>query len=81
MACRTRGVDELRCERPYPLLDRDVMDLDPAFSQQLLHVAVGQAVAQIQRTATAITSRENRYPAGADGSYLDLTIRAVSRHD
>jgi hypothetical protein len=64
-----------------PLLDRDVIDLDPAFSQQLLQVAVGQAEAQIpaQRHGDHLT--RDRCPAGADGSYLDLTIRAVSRHD
>jgi hypothetical protein len=36
VVCRTRGVDELRHDRLHPPLDGDVIDLDAAFSQQLL---------------------------------------------
>jgi hypothetical protein len=37
-----------------------VIDLDAALGEQLLDVAVGQGVTQVQRTATAITSRGKR---------------------
>jgi hypothetical protein len=33
---------ELRCEPLHPPVDRDVVDLDAAFRQELLHVAVRQ---------------------------------------
>src|SRR5262249_49201779 len=43
------------------------------------HVAVGQPVTQHQRTATAMTSRGNRYPTGAHGAaLLEPIIRSVS---
>jgi hypothetical protein len=47
-------VDELGRERLHPPVDRDGVDLDTAFGEQLLNIALGQAD---QRTATAITSR------------------------
>jgi hypothetical protein len=42
-----------------------VIDLDTAFGQQLLHIAVRQAVAMYQRTATMTTSAGNRKPPKA----------------
>jgi hypothetical protein len=51
-----------RCTQP---VHRDVVDLDAALDEKFLHVAVGQAVAQYQRTATTITSAGNRNPAKA----------------
>src|SRR6266508_276303 len=47
VACRTRGVDELRREPLHPPIHRHVINLDAALGQQLLHVAVRQPVAQI----------------------------------
>ena len=43
-----------------------MVDLDTTLEQQFLDVAVGQVVAQVQRTATMITSGGNRNPANAD---------------
>jgi hypothetical protein len=47
VACRTRGVDELRREGLHPPIHPHVINLDAALGQQLLHVAVRQPVAQI----------------------------------
>src|SRR4051794_8959821 len=44
---RARGVDEPRREGLQPPVDRDAIDLDTALGEQLLDIAVGQAVAQI----------------------------------
>jgi hypothetical protein len=41
-ACR---VDQQRCEPLHPPLDRDVINLDAAFGEQLLDIAVGQSEA------------------------------------
>jgi hypothetical protein len=41
------GLCQQRREPLHPSVDRDVVDLDPAFSQQLLNVAVRQAEAQV----------------------------------
>jgi hypothetical protein len=47
-------------------LDGDVIDLDTALNEQLLDVPIRQAVPQIERTATTITSAGNRKPAKAE---------------
>jgi hypothetical protein len=47
VAAEPRCIREQRREPPYPPVDGDLVDLDTALDQQLLHVAVGQAVAQI----------------------------------
>jgi hypothetical protein len=57
---RAGGVDERGCEGLHPPMHRDVVDLDAAFCEQLLGVAVGQAERRYQRTATAITPRGKR---------------------
>ena len=44
---RPGGVDELGRERLHPSIHPDVVDLDTALAQQLLHVAVPQAVTQL----------------------------------
>jgi hypothetical protein len=44
---RAGGVDELSREGLHPAVDRDVIDFDAALSQQLLDVAVRQALAQL----------------------------------
>ena len=41
------GIGQQRCEPLHPPVDRDVVDLDTALGQQLLHIAVKQAVAQV----------------------------------
>ncbi len=48
-------VDEERRESLDPSVDGEVVDVDAAFCQKLLHVAVGQAIASYQRTASEIT--------------------------
>jgi len=45
--CRAGSINELRGEGLYPAIHRDVIDPDATFGQQLFHVAIGQAVAQI----------------------------------
>jgi len=47
VAAEPGGVGQQRREPLDPAKDRDVVDFDTAFDQQLLHVAVGQAVAQL----------------------------------
>jgi hypothetical protein len=37
---RPRGVDDQRCEALHPPLDRDVIDIDPAFCEDFLHIAI-----------------------------------------
>jgi hypothetical protein len=41
------GIEELRGEPLDPSVDRDVIDLDAALSEELLDVAVGQAEPQV----------------------------------
>jgi hypothetical protein len=41
------GVDQQGCEALHPAVDRDVVDVDAALGEQLLHIAVGQAEPQI----------------------------------
>ncbi len=41
------GVDQQRREPLSPAVDSDVVDLDAALGEQLLHVAVGEAEAQV----------------------------------
>jgi hypothetical protein len=63
---RPGRVDELSSKGLHPPVDRHVIHVDTTLGQQLLDIAIRQAVAQNQRTASAITPRGNRYPAGAD---------------
>ncbi len=44
---RPRRVDEQRCEALHPPVDGDVIDLDAAFGEEFLDVAVRQAVAEV----------------------------------
>jgi hypothetical protein len=50
----------------HPPIDRHVIHPHAAFGQEFFDVAVGQPVAQYQRTATVITSGGKRNPANAD---------------
>jgi hypothetical protein len=43
----SRRVDEQWCEALSPSIDRDVVDLNPAFGGEFFDVAVGQALAEI----------------------------------
>jgi len=47
MAARPRRVREEWGEALHPPVDRDVIDLDPTLTQQLLHVAIGEPIPQI----------------------------------
>src|SRR5215204_3444529 len=51
VACRVPewagGVGEQRGEALYPSVDRDMVGFDAAFGEQLLHIAVGERVAQV----------------------------------
>jgi hypothetical protein len=44
---RPSGLGQQRREPQHPPVDRDVVDLDPAFGEELFDVAVGQAEAQV----------------------------------
>jgi hypothetical protein len=59
-ACR---IDQQRGEALHPPEDRDVVDLDAPFGEQLFDVPVRQRVAQVQRTVIMITPGGNRNPA------------------
>jgi hypothetical protein len=59
-------VDQQWREPLYPAIDADVIDLDPAFGQQLLDISIRQAERKYHRTANMITSGGNRYPAKLD---------------
>jgi hypothetical protein len=47
VAAEPGSIREERREPLYPAKDRDVVDLDTAVDQQLLHVAVRECVAQV----------------------------------
>jgi hypothetical protein len=67
MAAGPGGVGQQRREALHPPVDGDVVDLDAAFGEQLLHVAVRQADARrYQRTASTITSGGKQKPANAE---------------
>jgi len=59
-------IRQQRCEPLYPAVDRDVIDLHTALSQQLLDVPVDGPYRKYERTATTITSAGNRKPANAE---------------
>jgi hypothetical protein len=60
MAARPGSVDNERGEVLHPPLQGGVVGLDPALRGEFLEIAVGQAEAQYQRTASKITSGGNR---------------------
>jgi hypothetical protein len=66
MAAGPGGLSEQRREPLHPPVDGDVVDSDAALGEQLLHVAVGEAEARYQRTASTITSGGKQKPAKAD---------------
>jgi hypothetical protein len=83
MPARAGSVDEHRRERLHPPIHRHVIDIDAALSQQLLDVAVGQAVAQIPAhrhrdhfARKPISSRSRR----RDGHRLDHCLSVPPRH-
>jgi hypothetical protein len=59
-------ISQQRREPLHPPVNGDVIDLDAALGQQLLHVAEGQAERRYHRTASTITSAGNRNRAKAD---------------
>jgi hypothetical protein len=60
------GIRQQRCKPLYAAVDRDVIDLHIAPSQQLLDIAVDRPYRKYRRTATTITSAGNRKPANAE---------------
>jgi hypothetical protein len=62
MPARPGGVGQQRREPLDPPID-DVVDLNAAFGEELLDVAVGQAAAQIPADASTIPSGGKRKPA------------------
>jgi hypothetical protein len=55
-----RRVGQQRGKSPYPAVDDRVIHVDTGFDEQLLDVAVHQALAYVQRIATTITSAGKR---------------------
>ena len=78
MPTRPGGLDELGREPLHPSVYGHVIDGDAALGQQLLHVVVGQAVAQALADRDTTTSRGNRKPAKTDDE-LDEVTTSVSR--
>jgi hypothetical protein len=72
-------VDELGGEPLYPAVHSDVIDRDTAFSEQLLNISVGQAVAQVPAHCDRDDLSRERKPANAEPP-ADLVIRSVSRY-
>jgi len=72
------SVDELGGEALHPPIPAHVIHRRTALGEQLLDIAVRQAVTQIPGTATAITSGENRNPANAYDETEEVT-RSVSQ--
>ena len=78
MAARSRRIDEERCEALHPTIDSHVIDLDTTLDQQLLDIAIRQAIPQIP------THRENDHrwrvpePLNAEaGTGADLRVRGI----
>jgi hypothetical protein len=63
---RPSGLGQQRHEPLDPAVDRDVIDIDAPFGQQLLDVTAGQAEAQVQRTVSTITSDGKQKPEKAE---------------
>ena len=64
MAAQAGSLDELGRKPLHPAIDGDMVYRDAALGQQLLDIAIGQAIGRYQRTA--ITSRGNRKPANTE---------------
>jgi hypothetical protein len=60
------GVGQQRHELQHPAVDGDVVDLDPAFGEQLLDVAIRQRKRRYRRTVSTMTSGGKQDPANAD---------------
>jgi hypothetical protein len=60
------GLGQQRRQSHHPAIHRDVVDLDPAFGDQLLNVAVGQAEAQVPAHCEHDHIGRDRNPANAD---------------
>jgi hypothetical protein len=56
MPARPGSLSQQRREPNHPAVDRDVVDLDAAVGEQLIHVAIRPAERRYQRTASTITS-------------------------
>jgi len=60
------GLGQQRREALDPAVDGGVVDFDAAFGEQFLDVEVGEAEAEVQRTARTITSGGKQKSANAD---------------
>jgi hypothetical protein len=69
---RTGGLDELEGEPLHPPVDGDVIDGDAALGQQLLHIPVGQAIAQL-----AADRQGDHLPWEAEASELQAVREAA----
>jgi hypothetical protein len=75
MAAGPGGLSEQRREPLDPPVDGDVVDLDAAFAEQFLGVAVGETERSYQRTASTITSDGKWKPAKAERGGSDRCER------
>jgi hypothetical protein len=73
------GLGQQRREPLHLPIDGDVVDLDPAFDQELFDITVGQAKRRYQRTASTITSGGKRKLAKADRG-TGIGARAAGSH-
>ena len=83
MPCRASCVDELRGEGLHPAVDRDVVDSNAAFGQQLFDIAVGQAVAQLppHRDRDHLPREAVAGRRGRDRRRIDHPISLLSHTD
>jgi transposase len=82
VSARTGGVDALRQERLHPAVDRHVIHGDARSASNSSTSRSDSPQRRYQRTATAMTSRRKRYPAGAEDvdSREVITTPVSSRH-
>jgi hypothetical protein len=66
MTAEPGALDELQGEPLDPSVDGDVVDSDTALSQQLLDVAVGQAIPQVPANRGRDHLRRDRKPANTE---------------
>ena len=70
---RPGSLDKLGGESLHPPVDTHVINRDTALSEQLLHIAVRQAVPQVPAHRHRDTSRGNRNPANAEDAPDEVT--------
>ena len=68
------------CEPLHPPVEGDVVDVDPALGQELLEIAVGQAVAEVPAHRQEDHLRRELEPRECRAPMADRTNRAVMLH-